>query len=401
MLHERFQQAENVMNTLMDHGFECYFVGGSVRDFLLNLPIRDVDIATNAKPEDMIRIFPRTVPVGIDHGTVLILDNNNAFEVTTYRIEDDYDDFRHPNRVEFVNDITLDLSRRDFTINAMAMDMKGRIIDPFDGQKDLKLKKIKTVGSAENRFNEDPLRMLRGLRFTSQLGFNLDEEIIESIQSNYELLEHISVERITEELIRLFAGPFNRSSLPLMLDTNIYLALPIFKNDQLLIKKIISTINRPIEEPALLIALFHLIDPSVSIREWALQYKLSNTIKKGAIHLVHSYLKYNEHGLTNEVIYHLKKQWLIPFSQLVEMIDQIMFNQDKLLVKYDQLPIKNRNELVITGDDFLKWFPNKKRGKWVGDMLNKVEALVVENKLLNDYKAIEGVVKTWSIPDKK
>src|SRR5690625_3744728 len=215
MLHERFQQAENVMNTLMDHGSECYFVGGSVRDFLLNLPIRDVDIATNAKPEDMIRIFPRTVPVGIDHGTVLILDQNEAFEVTTYRVEDDYDDFRHPNRVEFVNDITLDLSRRDFTINAMAMDMDGRIIDPFHGQKDLKVKKIKTVGRATDRFNEDPLRMLRGLRFTSQLGFNLDDEVVESIKINYKLLEHISIERITEELFRLFKGPFVTASLPL------------------------------------------------------------------------------------------------------------------------------------------------------------------------------------------
>ncbi|MGM8213955.1 CCA tRNA nucleotidyltransferase [Bacillaceae bacterium W0354] len=400
MLHERFLQAKTVMNTLIEHGFECYFVGGSVRDFLLNLDIKDVDIATNAKPEDVQKIFPHTVPVGIEHGTILVLENNQSFEVTTYRIEDEYEDFRHPSNVEFVDDITLDLSRRDFTINAMAMDLSGNIIDPFNGRQDLENKLIKTVGASIDRFYEDPLRMLRGLRFTSQLGFSLDDEVISALQSNHHLLEKISMERLTEELIKLFKGKYINLTISLFLNTKVYLSLPIFKDNHQIIKKLTNKIVRPINNPSVLFALLHLLEPTISLKDWAKAYKLSNEIKKGAQHLSNIYLSYANHGMTNYLIYETKKEWLSHFYELITLLDVQKESYQSLLNQYQHLPIKKRSELAVTGNDLIQWFPHKKRGEWIGQIINRIEKQVVENKLKNDYGTIESMVKKWEIHGK-
>src|SRR5699024_121488 len=162
-----WQTGQKVISRLKSDGHKAYFVGGCVRDSILKREIKDIDIATSARPEDVMKIFKKTVPTGIEHGTVLVLYKEIPFEVTTFRTETSYSDRRHPDSVQFIRDLEGDLKRRDFTINAMAMNENYQLIDLFKGKRDLVNKQIKTVGNASHRFEEDALRMLRALRFAS------------------------------------------------------------------------------------------------------------------------------------------------------------------------------------------------------------------------------------------
>lgn len=205
--------AEFIIRSLENAGFEAYIVGGCVRDGILGRDPEDWDITTIAKPDEIKRIFSHTVDTGIEHGTVTVLvppeeveRGIRSFEVTTYRIDGEYTDHRHPNAVSFTGSLEEDLARRDFTINAMAYHMERGIIDPFHGQEDLEKKIVRAVGKAKDRFSEDALRMMRGIRFSAQLDFSLDEEAYLGIESLKESLENVSKERIAVELWKLLAS---------------------------------------------------------------------------------------------------------------------------------------------------------------------------------------------------
>ena len=192
----------NVLNTLEENGFEAYLVGGSVRDFLLKKECHDYDIATSALPEQVMNLFENCQPTGIEQGTVTIYCEHPV-EVTTFRIESDYQDHRHPSHVEFVLSIEQDLARRDFTVNAMAYSPKRGLIDPFNGQQDLEKRVIRCVNDASLRFQEDAFRMMRAHRFVAQLGFSMDPLTYMAIQNNKHLLTYISIERIRDELLQI------------------------------------------------------------------------------------------------------------------------------------------------------------------------------------------------------
>jgi tRNA nucleotidyltransferase (CCA-adding enzyme) len=186
------------------NNFQIYLVGGAVRDFLYKNRILDYDFTTNALPEQVIRIFPHVIPVGIEHGTVMVLFEKNEFEVTTFRTEGKYSDSRHPDSVNFVKSIDEDLKRRDFTINALAYDIsRKKLIDNFSGRKDLKNKIIKAIGNPEERFSEDHLRMMRACRFASQLEFTIADETLNAIKAQADGITGISCERIRDELIKI------------------------------------------------------------------------------------------------------------------------------------------------------------------------------------------------------
>lgn len=188
-----------IIKTLEDAGFEARYVGGCVRDTLLDRPIHDWDIASQALPEDVLRLFPHCVPTGIRHGTVTVLLDGVSAEVTTYRLDGVYHDGRHPDGVRFVRSLAEDLARRDFTINAMAMDESGAITDLFGGREDLSRRVIRCVGEPETRFREDALRMLRAYRFAAQLGFSLDAQTQAAIRRCAPLCASLSRERVREE----------------------------------------------------------------------------------------------------------------------------------------------------------------------------------------------------------
>ena len=188
-----------IIKTLENAGFEARYVGGCVRDTLLDRPIHDWDIASQALPEDVLRLFPHCVPTGIRHGTVTVLLDGTSAEVTTYRLDGAYHDGRHPDGVRFVRSLADDLARRDFTINAMAMDEHGAITDLFGGRADLARRVIRCVGNPETRFREDALRMLRAYRFAAQLGFSLDAQTQAAIRRCAPLCAQLSRERVREE----------------------------------------------------------------------------------------------------------------------------------------------------------------------------------------------------------
>lgn len=205
-----------IIETFYNNGYEAYMVGGCIRDSLLSKNPKDYDIATSAPPSITESLFEKTIPTGIKHGTITVLINNEPFEVTTYRTEGTYKDNRHPEEVSFVTNIKDDLSRRDFTINAFAYNDKEGLKDYFNGIEDLKNKIIRTVGDSNTRFNEDALRMLRAIRFSSQLGFSIEEKTLNAIIKNKYLIKNISLERIRDELSKILLSDNPRKGFLLL-----------------------------------------------------------------------------------------------------------------------------------------------------------------------------------------
>ena len=196
-------EAREIIQTLEQSGYEAYIVGGCVRDSILGREPMDWDITTSASPEQIKELFSYTIDTGIEHGTVTVLKNHCPFEVTTYRVDGKYEDHRRPNEVHFTKSLKEDLLRRDFTINAMAYNDREGIVDIYNGMDDLKKKRIRCVGVASQRFDEDALRILRALRFQAQLGFEIEEETKKAIQKQAKFLRDISAERIQVELDKL------------------------------------------------------------------------------------------------------------------------------------------------------------------------------------------------------
>lgn len=201
------EQVSYIIHRLEEHGYEAYAVGGCVRDVMLGREPEDWDITTSAKPLQVKEIFPRTIDTGIQHGTVTVMVDHVGYEVTTYRIDGEYQDGRHPKEVAFTSNLHMDLERRDFTINAMAYNDQEGLVDVFDGMGDLQRKMIRCVGDAGQRFDEDALRMLRAVRFSGQLGFSIQEDTRTAILERAHHLEKISAERIRVELTKLLVSP--------------------------------------------------------------------------------------------------------------------------------------------------------------------------------------------------
>lgn len=200
------KKVKYIIDTLMDKGYEAYAVGGCVRDSLLGRTPQDWDITTSAKPEQVKELFRHTIDTGIQHGTVTVMIDHEGFEVTTYRIDGEYEDARHPKEVLFTANLLEDLKRRDFTINAMAYNEQNGIVDAFDGIGDLDRGVIRCVGKAQERFTEDALRMLRAIRFAAQLGFEIEAETRDAIAELAENIAKVSAERIQVELVKLLVS---------------------------------------------------------------------------------------------------------------------------------------------------------------------------------------------------
>ena len=200
------QKAEQILHILNEAGYEAYVVGGCVRDSILDRVPGDWDITTSALPEQVKELFHRTVDTGIQHGTVTVMMGKEGFEVTTYRVDGEYHDGRHPDAVTFTRSLEEDLKRRDFTINAMAYHPEHGLVDLFGGMEDINRKIIRCVGDPVERFTEDALRMLRAVRFSAQLGFTVEENTKAALARMSGNLEHVSAERIQTELVKLLVS---------------------------------------------------------------------------------------------------------------------------------------------------------------------------------------------------
>lgn len=211
-----------ILNSLKNKGYEAYIVGGSVRDSQMGKALpKDYDITTNALPEEIVKLFSKTIPTGIKHGTITVMINGNGYEVTTYRIDGEYLDSRRPEDVTFVSSLKEDLARRDFTINALAFNEEEGIIDYFGGMGDLNNKIIRAVGEPSKRFQEDALRMLRAIRFAARLDFHIEEKTLEGIKENCYLILNVSNERIRDELCKMLVCNNAAKALRLLEETKL------------------------------------------------------------------------------------------------------------------------------------------------------------------------------------
>lgn len=252
---------EFIIDTIYENGYEAFIVGGCVRDFILGISPNDYDIATSANPEKILSIFKnfKTITNGIKHGTVGIIIDDNIYEITTYRIESEYEDNRRPKEVKFTKNIIEDLKRRDFTINAMAYNYKIGLIDEFGGIKDVNQNLIRTVGNPDERFNEDGLRIIRAIRFSSKLGFKIEVNTLTSIYKNSKLIKNISKERITDEFNKIILSKYPEK-INLLYKTKIFKYLNIYddfnQNEYDYLSKnlpILTQCNNKIEDRLLLL----------------------------------------------------------------------------------------------------------------------------------------------------
>lgn len=252
---------EFIIDTIYENGYEAFIVGGCVRDFILGISPNDYDIATSANPEKILSIFKnfKTITNGIKHGTVGIIIDDNIYEITTYRIESEYEDNRRPKEVKFTKNIIEDLKRRDFTINAMAYNYKIGLIDEFGGIKDVNQNLIRTVGNPDERFNEDGLRIIRAIRFSSKLGFKIEANTLTSIYKNSKLIKNISKERITDEFNKIILSKYPEK-INLLYKTKIFKYLNVYddfnQNEYDYLSKnlpILTQCNNKIEDRLLLL----------------------------------------------------------------------------------------------------------------------------------------------------
>lgn len=390
-MKQLFKDALPIIKKLEDHGYPTYFVGGSVRDLLLNREIGDIDIATAASPSVVQSLFKKVLPVGIEHGTVIVVNNSHSYEVTTFRVEGSYSDFRHPDSVKFVSKIEDDLSRRDFTINAMAMDSNGMIIDPYDGQKDLTGKNIRTVGVPFERFQEDPLRIMRALRFSSQLGFTISHDTWHALVKSKHWLKEIAVERLAIEFEKLCKGKFFEVGFNHLVDSQIGDYLPVFKQYNKLTERLNDVVDYRITTMAEMIVLSVILEPNLKIADWVSSWKLSKDTLKKSQTLFQAFKLYQSNGLTNHCLYTLSEDLLEPFSNLLMNYTNSDGLYDVIQNKYRSLPIKDRKDLAITGHDLIRLNPDEKPGPWLNECLIQVEKKVLQEEIVND----KGVIKEW------
>ncbi|MDR0922322.1 MAG: CCA tRNA nucleotidyltransferase [Lactobacillales bacterium] len=392
---KEFIEAKSVLKTLEVAGYEAYFVGGSVRDVLLGKEIHDVDIATSAFPAEMKEIFPRTVDVGIEHGTVLILRGDEGYEITTFRTESTYQDFRRPDSVTFVRSLSEDLKRRDFTINAFALSDNGEIIDLFSGEEDLKNKLIRSVGSATERFHEDALRMMRAFRFASELDFKIEEQTLKAIAKNAPLLEKISVERIQIEFTKLLLGEHRKNGLLSFVETNSYLYVPMLTHqDREALLKFVSINETPFRatSQAWALLLYFLRFDERKEKSFLKNWKESNQVIHQTNSLLKNFRLRLENDWTNEQLYHLGLENALLTEELLTYVGKV---PDVSLVekKYKELTIHQRSELAVSGNDLQKYL-NKKPGPWLGILIQEIEKKVVNGELPNDFDELISFAAT-------
>ena len=369
--NEKFNSAINILEKFNEAGYEAYFVGGCVRDYLLNDEFSDIDITTNALPEEVKQIFRKSIDTGIQHGTVTILVDEDSFEVTTFRTEDDYIDHRTPEKVEFVSDLKEDLDRRDFTINAMALDSNGKLYDYHCGERDLRNKVIKTVNNPNERFFEDALRMLRAFRFSSKLGFEIEENTLKAIKNNAELIKFVSIERIVNEFRKLLTGRGNKRSLELLLDSNLNNYIPFLDE----ISKIIDFSNYTFCQSLYILSKIN----DISFEKLK-ELKLSNK----EIKQIKIYEKINEDFSSNVLLEIILYNYDVNDVTFIASYSNYCDKEDIEKIK---LPIKSFNDIAITSMEIISII-DKPAGPWIKEIIKKLEEDIILYKIDNTKKDI-------------
>jgi len=397
-----------VISKLLKNGYQAYYVGGLVRDYILKKSIKDIDITTDALPNEVISMFENVVPTGIKHGTVTVIIDNIPIEVTTFRVESEYIDHRRPENVFFIKDLYLDLARRDFTINAIAMNMNYELIDPFNGLIDIEQKLIRTVGKAQERFLEDPLRILRAIRFVGELGFNITDTTLDAIILLKNNLLHIAKERIFQEFNKLIASNHAWQALQYLVNLNILPVIFFNKQTNFLIRldnlkfqniTLANDVNVRWAYLFIQIDLFNYAKEIMSNLKFPKQQKIEILFLMKLRNIQINSWIVNPYKIYAFLKNHSDKQ----AKQLVAlhyMKGNISTNELSILSNKIEYAAKNRNySLNINGSDLLSEFKIKP-GRWVKKCLSCLFNFVYYHKLENEkevllnwcYKKLEDIL---------
>lgn len=392
---QQLQAAVPVLERINQAGFEVYFVGGCVRDTLLQRPLHDVDLATSAYPQEIKQIFPQTIDTGIEHGTVTVIYQKKAYEITTFRTESGYQDYRRPDKVEFVRSLKEDLKRRDFTINALAMNAQGEIIDLFAGMADLQQRQIRAVGVAADRFHEDALRMLRAVRFQAQLNFTIEKQTLAGIKTNAALLSHIATERIREEFIKLMEGCNRQAGLISLYQTQLYRFCPGLATYDF--PKILQFAAGQITDEATVWSFLAYLGQlkRAQVRPFLRQWKVANNnikLAQAAIELLNNYQE------SNWQLYIAGQAATAIAAQVLRLTCQQEL-AEQLIEQYQDLPLKSPHQLAINGQQIMQVL-NLSPGPQIGQYLKQIQQAIVAGKLVNDYPTIVDYLKNNNLSDR-
>ncbi len=405
------EDVKKIIGILTENGYEAYAVGGCIRDSILKRNPDDWDITTNALPEQVKELFHRTVDTGIKHGTVTVLVGGNSYEVTTYRIDGEYEDCRHPKSVEFSSSLVEDLKRRDFTINAMAYNDKSGLRDEFGGISDIRKCMIRCVGNPEERFEEDALRMMRAVRFSAQIGFSIHRETLEAIKKLAPNIKKVSMERVQVELLKTMMSDRPET-------------VELFSQCGLL-KHILPQIDNILKSPkkTLVLKMLKNSDKTPVMRYGALlyyagvdgAYETLKTLKLDnyTVELVTKLIQYEAIPIkVNEVdvrqamhdlgvdfipmlrnfkrnIYKSKEEAMfIPMGKNLTQIEAVYKLYQQIVARGDCVLLK---DLAVNGRDLINM--GMKPGEEIGEMLNLLLRVVIENPIENDRQVLLALVE--------
>lgn len=373
-------KAKKVLKILNEKGFEAFIVGGAVRDYLLKLSFLDIDIITNALPEDLMKIFSIDYHQ-IHYGSVNIVFQKQNFDITTYRIESEYSNHRHPKKIIFTNDVTKDLGRRDFTINSLLMNDQEQIIDYYEGIIDIKNKLIRSIGDPKTKFQEDSLRIIRAFYFQAKLGFEIEKNTKKGLIFASYLLKYISSDKLLQEFCKLISQKYFLKAFINLKKTNIIdIFLGLKKSILFCIHNAIKTINKEI-----FFSISFILDNSIFryFNFTKKDQKLYKTIKflfnQSHQDLLFILFEYGLHKclLLNQINYLFKKEYKSSYQ---------------IKVIYQNLILKKHSDLKIDFIDILQILPYKP-GLWLKRLKNHLIKLILHKKLLNTKNELLNYVK--------
>ncbi len=370
--------AKKVIYDLKKQGYEAYIVGGAVRDHILKQPTNDIDITTNAKPHQVSKIF-KTKPTGLKYGTVTIFMGDETFEVTTYRIDGEYVDNRHPEEVTFCETVEEDVKRRDFTINGILMTEKGELIDYVNGRGDLQMKIIKTIGNPLERFTEDALRIMRAFYFQSKLGFQIDKDTRDAITEMKDNLKNIAMERIMNEMIKILQGGYVKRALKSIVTTGVHEVLPGLKQG--------IEYASQMEEIPFVDAFFTLcftLNGSIP-NQWPFSNKHRHRYEQARI-LADKNQSFNAYTL-----YMYGIDLCLLANRVNYMLKKTPNLKNKIEHDYKNLPIQSDLDLKLRATEMIA-IANKKAGAWVKNLQTEMVIEVLNRRLKNEKSELERYV---------
>ncbi|CAK1221577.1 tRNA nucleotidyltransferase/poly(A) polymerase (PcnB) [Fructobacillus cardui] len=394
LLPSELTAAKPILKQINRAGFQAYFVGGCVRDIILGKPIHDVDIASSAYPEEIKKIFKKTADTGIQHGTVMVLDHGEGYEITTFRTESTYTDFRRPDQVTFVRSLSDDLKRRDFTINAFALDEDGQVIDYFDGLTDLANRQIRAVGLAKERFTEDALRMMRALRFSAQFDFQIENQTLAALVELGPNLAKIAVERIRVEFEKMLKGLAAGSALKILVEAGLLPYLPgetglMTEADVLRVANQLERKQPQSEQVVWALYLGQQGFDGPTLQSQLRQWKLSKEVMQAVLAVGPLLADVNQ--IDRWAIYEHNAYVGTLLETLTIMgVDQSV--TERIQKTYDSLPIYLMKDLALSGGDLIA-AGLAQPGPDLGVALKKMEQAVVLGQVDNTKEALTTLIE--------